>query len=77
MELKIKDSFSIYPSQKSWLEKQAERLTKVEGKKISKSEVFDRIVGIAIAEEWDMAALVLKKARNGRKSIKQLKAETS
>lgn len=74
-EIKIKDSFSIYPSRKSWLEGQAERLTEVEGKKISKSEVFDRIVGIAMAEDWDMASLVLKKARNGKKSIKALKVE--
>lgn len=72
-ELKIIDSISIYPSRKSWLEKQAERLSSVEGKRISKSEVFDRIVSIAIAEDWDMAALVLKKARNGKKSIKALR----
>jgi hypothetical protein len=75
-EKKIPDSISIYPSRKSWLEAQADRLTKIEGKQISKSEVFDRIVSIAIAEDWDMAALVLKKARNGSKSIKQLKAES-
>ena len=77
MEIKIKDSISIYPSKKSWLQEQAKRLTVIEGRTVSKSEVFDRVVSIAIAEDWDMAALVLKKAKNGKKSIKQLKAETS
>lgn len=76
-ENKVIDTYSLHPATKSWVEQQAVALTAQEGRRVSKSEVVERIISEAKQKNLLMAALVLKKVRNGGKQIKQLKADQS
>lgn len=74
---KVSDSISVTPTMKTFAEQYAARLSIVEGKRVSKSDVYERLLGKLIEEDKEMTKLVLRKVVNGGKSIKQLKAEKS